>query len=260
MIPVPRGLPARRQGGHRAAGPAPDFRVPWFRPSPSAPSPRVNGQPWRVLRSQGLARGARLGASAPSRTWRQSTPLPRPSSDRAPALTSPGLQTSGPSRCEPGPGGLFRGGPVAAVMRVDEFGAADRARMWEPVPPSLPVWHHLFPLGPRAACRLCPVARIILRAVLLGRASASESAALRFTGPVPPGRCRSEVRVTRADRVRALVGRGPASPVAACPAGGAVVWVTGPGRPKGRGVVHASAYPGPVDKASQRGPGRETSA
>jgi hypothetical protein len=69
-IPVPRGLPARRQGGHRAAAPAPDFRVPWVRPSPTAPSPRVTGQPWRVLRSQGLARGARLGASAPSRTWR----------------------------------------------------------------------------------------------------------------------------------------------------------------------------------------------
>jgi hypothetical protein len=46
------------------------------------------------------------------------TPLPRPSSDRAPALPSPGLQASGPSRCEPEFGGLFRGGPVAAVMRV----------------------------------------------------------------------------------------------------------------------------------------------
>ncbi len=39
-----------------------------------------------------------------------------------------------------------------------------------------------------------------------------------------------------------------------------VVGVTGPGRPKGRGVVHASAYPGPVDIASQRRPGRDTSA
>jgi hypothetical protein len=147
------------------------------------------------------------------------SPLPRPSSDRVSALPSPGLQASGPSRCEPGPGGLFRGGPVAAVMRVDDFGAADRVLMWGPVPPSLPVWHLLFPPGPRAAHRLCPVTRFNLRAVLLGRASASESAAPRFTGPVPPGRCRPEVRLARADRVRALGGGGrptqspPARPV-----------------------------------------------
>jgi hypothetical protein len=48
---------------------------------------------------------------------------------------------------------------------------------------------------------------------------------------------RAEARVQstrrRADRVRALVGRGPASPSAACLVGGEVVRVTGPGRPKG---------------------------
>ncbi len=42
----------------------PEF--PRIRPSPSVPSPRVTWQPRRVLRSQGLARGAQLGASAPS--------------------------------------------------------------------------------------------------------------------------------------------------------------------------------------------------
>jgi hypothetical protein len=71
---------------------------------------------------------------------------------------------------------------------------------------------------------------------------ASESIAQRFTGPVPPCRCRadSEVQSTRADRVRAVVGRGPASIDAACLVGGAAVGVTGPGRPKGRGVVAES--------------------
>jgi hypothetical protein len=47
---------------------------------------------------------------------------------------------------------------------------------------------------------------------------------------------------------------------AACLAGGVVIRVTSPGRPKGWGAVHASAYPGPVGITSQRRPGRDTSA
>ena len=191
-IPVPRGLPVTRQGGLRATGPS--ARLPSPLDSPLTDRAQPEGH-----------RAALAGASVPGPcTWCPTrsecsepylaivdSPLPRPSSDRVSALPSPGLQASGPSRCEPGLGGLFRGEPVAAVMRVDNMGAADRVLMRGPVPPSLPVWHHLFPPGPRAARRLCPVTRINLRAVLLGRASASESAALRFTGPVTPDRCRS---------------------------------------------------------------------
>jgi hypothetical protein len=62
------------------------------------------------------------------------------------------------------------------------------------------------------------------------RPTQSESVAPRFTGSVPPCRCRGGVQATRADQVQALVGRGPASPNAACLVGGAVVRVTGPGR------------------------------
>ena len=138
--------------------------------------------------------------------------------------------------------------------------ASDQARMREPVPPSLPIWHHLFPPGPRAARRLCPVPGLTCRPSCSDAPRASESVAPRFTGPVPPGRFRSGVQSTRADQVRAEVGRGPASPHAACLVGGAVVRVTSPGRPRGRGDVHASAYPGPVGITSQRRPGRDTTA
>jgi hypothetical protein len=265
-VPVPCGLPARRQGGPRAAASAPDFRVPSPLVSPLTDRAQPEGHraaapvasvpvpcTWCPTRSE---------CSEPYLTMVDS-PLPRPSSDRAPALTSPGLQVSGPSRCEPGPGGLFRGGPVAAVMRVEEFETTDRARMREPVPPSLPDWHHLFPPGVLDHGRragFVPRPGLTCRPSCSDARRASESVAPRFTGPVPPGRFRSEVQSTRADRVRAVVGRGPASPDAACLVGGAVVRVTCPGRPKGRGVVHASAYPGPVGITSQRRPGRDTPA
>ncbi len=75
----------------------------------------------------------------------------------------------------------------------------------------------------------------------------------RISRPVPPRRRRGEVHAARADWVPALVGRGPASPDAACPIiGGAVVGVTSPGRPKGRWAVHAAAHPSPL-RLSRRG-------
>jgi hypothetical protein len=131
------------------------------------------------------------------------------------------------------------------------------------VPPSLPFWYLLFPQGRELRAGFVPRPGLTCGASCLDGLPSSESVALSFTGPVSSRRSRSEVRAARADRVRALVGRRPASPGAACPIGGAVAGVTGPGRPEGRWVVHASAYPGragPVGKASQREPGRDTSA
>ncbi len=99
-------LGARAVHGPRARRPC--FRVPWVRPKPAS----VTGPcTWCPTRS---------GCSEPYVTIVDS-PLPRPSSDWAPALTSPGLQASGPSRCDLGPAGLFRDGPVAAVMRACEW-------------------------------------------------------------------------------------------------------------------------------------------
>jgi hypothetical protein len=172
-----------------------------------------------------------------------------------PRPESPGLHASGPSRCEPWPGGLFWGGPVAAVMRVGEW-APDRTRMQEPVPPSLPFWYLLFPQSRGLPAGFVPRPRLSCGPSCSDGLPSSESAAPRFSRPVPSRRCRGGVRAARADRVRTLVGREPASPDAACPVGGAVVGVMGPGRPdsdsEGRWVVHASSHPGPVDKASQR--------
>jgi hypothetical protein len=89
----------------------------------------------------------------PSCTWRQSTPLPRPSSDRTQHGLRPGcrlplgqaLTTQGPE---------VRGGPVAAVMRVVEW-APDQAWMWEPVPPSKPLRYLLFPPGAAGRAPAC---------------------------------------------------------------------------------------------------------
>ncbi len=115
------------------------------------------------------------------------------------------------------------------------------------MPPSLPVWHHLFPLGRGLRTGFVPRPGLTCGPSCSDAHRAFESSAPRSTGPVPPGRCWAGVQSTRADRVQALVGRGPASPSAACLVGGAVVRVTGPA-PRGRGVVHASAYPAPWTK------------
>jgi hypothetical protein len=189
------------------------FRVPWVHPSPPCPA---RGAPHAVARC--LVPGpctwcpTRIGAiravlGDSCRPFRA-----RPATGPC-ALTSPGLQASRPSRCEPGTGVLFRGGPVAAVMRVGEW-APDRARdvgtcASLQAPPAPPPSN----LRPRAARRLAPAARINLQARLLGWSGAtevglSESIAPRFSRPVPPRRCRCEVQAARADRVPASVGRG----------------------------------------------------
>jgi hypothetical protein len=82
--------------------------------------------------------------------------------------------------------------------------------MWKPVPLSLRVWHLLFPLGRGLRAGFVP------RPVPCGPSCSDElpssvSDAPRFTGPVPPCRCRGGVQAARADRVRALVGRRPAA-------------------------------------------------
>jgi hypothetical protein len=71
--------------------------------------------------------------------------------------------------------------------------------MWEPVPPSLPVWHLLFPLGHGLCAGFVSRPGFTLRAVLLGRATvvrvgrpsfhwAGLSVPVPGRGPGDPGR------------------------------------------------------------------------
>jgi hypothetical protein len=136
---------------------------------------------------------------------------------------------------------LFMGGPVAAVMRVGEW-APDRARMWEHVPPTPP----LSVLRPQAARRLAPAARFRLPRRDVPRLLGLPGARLESGRPSRLPR----VSVGRSLRPGAGAGsrrpgptgclhwsgRGqapgrPASPIAACPVGGAVDGVTSPGLP-----------------------------
>jgi hypothetical protein len=115
-------LGARAVFGPRARRPV--FRVPWVRPSSSTPSPRVTGHRGGCFSSRALhvvPDSERVLRAVFDDSLVVDSPLPSPSSDWAPALTSPGLQAYGLSRCDPGPGGLFRGGPITAVMRVGEW-------------------------------------------------------------------------------------------------------------------------------------------